>query len=164
MMENVQKAIIIRKEHLFNSFQKSIQYESATEEKEQIYKAAVGIVSKVSKDNEASILLGKSTIKDDREGKLVFPGGGIEEDETVYQTVKREVLEETGIYVECPPISIITDTDMKGVGFIICWYITGKIKPNAEFESLDWYPLDDLPTDEIYEQNMKIINKLITIN
>ena len=66
--------------------------------------AAVAIVFKGNK-----VLLGKSLSEDDRFGKLVFPGGHIDKDESPYMAAKRECKEETGLAVKCRPLPIIED-------------------------------------------------------
>ena len=63
----------------------------------------------------------------------VFPGGGLEENETPEQCCKREVLEEFGINVE--PQYMIYEITQKNTkqGFFVCKWIDGKIqKTDAE--------------------------------
>lgn len=122
------------------------------------FKSAVGIVFK-EEDGERKILLGKSLSSDDRKGKWCFPGGGVDGNENIYKTVVRETEEETGLKVECIPTSPILDTSKPEVAFFMCRYKGGNLKPNSEFESLDWFDIDNLPKD-IYGSNKTLLNRL----
>lgn len=62
-------------------------------------KAGVGVV--IKKNNK--VLIGKRT-GSHGSGNWAFPGGHIEFGETFKQTAEREVLEETGMEIECIPV------------------------------------------------------------
>ncbi len=132
---------------------------------EERFFAAVAIIFKGNK-----VLLGKSLSEDDRFGKLVFPGGHIEKDESPYMAAKREAKEETGIACKCRPLPIIEDDptreiegkENRKIAFVICDYVGGEIKPNEEFEWLKWVPLKDINWEEVYPQNVKILQALLT--
>lgn len=83
----------------------------------------------IIKDDKIAIM------KRTKRGKrfYVFPGGGLEENETPEQCCKREVLEEFGINVE--PQYMIYEITQKNTkqGFFVCKWIDGKIhKTDAE--------------------------------
>ena len=118
-------------------------------------KSVVGIVCK-----PGYMLLGESTDADDRNGWLVFPGGGVDEGESIAAAVKREVREETGLFVE-PTEGIITDKRKPGVYFIVCNYKNGEVQHNSEFKNMQWYDIKNLPLDKVYPQNREIISNLI---
>lgn len=136
----------------FTNLKKSIESEHKTKAPFKILKSAVGIVF----DDAGRVLLGTSTIKDDRFEKFVLCGGGIDKDENIYQAAKREALEESGIKTKALPLAPIIDTDLPNVIFVILLRTGGVIKPNSEFDDMDFFPLNQLPRD-IYKQNKKII-------
>lgn len=120
-----------------------------------IHRSVVGIVVK---DN--SILLGKAVTDDDRNGFLVFPGGGVEEGESLLRAVKREVREEAGVLAKFED-KFIEHPSKPGVYFFIGKYINGSIQPNSEFDGMTWYDLNNLPTDEIYPQNKSFLERIL---
>lgn len=115
-------------------------------------KSAVAVIFKDSK-----CLMGISKNADDRFGKLCFPGGGIEKGETPYQTAKRETLEESGINVKYQALPWFILGDQPSVAFVLCKYIDGEIKPNHEFENLDWYNYDSQVKDKMYKNNFQAL-------
>ena len=127
-----------------------------TDPKKHGYDAAVGIVTKGDE-----ILLGIATSDDDRFGKLCFPGGGIEGDEHPLDAAVRETREETGILGTPTNNKVISPKEKPGVAFVMLDFVGGDIAPNNEFSSLGWYPLNDLPWDKIYPQNVDMLKKLI---
>ena len=111
------------------------------------------------------VLLGKALSKDDRNGKLVFPGGGIEEGETLEQACKREVMEETNLFIKVRKTKSIVLEDLPSVVFLICDYSYGEINFNEEYSESGggWYHLskEHLPWNKIYSKNIQILKDLI---
>lgn len=118
-------------------------------------KSVVGIVLK---DN--FVLLGEAITDDDRTGWLCFPGGGVDEGESLLRAVKREVREEVNILAKFENQILITDPTKPNVFFFIGKYINGEIQYNSEFKNMNWYDLNNLPIEKIYPQNRQILNKM----
>lgn len=99
-------------------------------------------------------------IKRIREGETyyVFPGGGIEEDETAEEATKREVYEELGVHIEVE--QLIVKVEYKGTEYYFNARITDGVFGSgkaAEFELKDrgsYIPLW-LPIHELEEVNIK---------
>ncbi|MGF9770077.1 NUDIX hydrolase [Bacillus albus] len=99
-------------------------------------------------------------IKRIREGETyyVFPGGGIEEDETAEEATKREVYEELGVHIEVE--QLIAKVEYKGTEYYFNARITDGVFGSgkaAEFELKDrgsYIPLW-LPIHELEEVNIK---------
>lgn len=119
-------------------------------------KSVVGIVFK-----PGYILLGKA-IADDRDGWLCFPGGGVDGEESLMGAAKREVREETNLFVEPFKQIEILQKGEQEIYFIVCSYINGEIQPNSEFKSMNWYGLKELPWNEIYPQNRELLKNLLS--
>jgi 8-oxo-dGTP diphosphatase len=70
-----------------------------------------------------------------------FPGGQVEESETLTHAIEREVLEETGIVVK--PICLVgvysnTRTPSILILDFICEFISGELKTSAESLEVEW--------------------------
>jgi 8-oxo-dGTP diphosphatase len=88
-------------------------------------------------NSQGEILL----IKSPRFGDWEFPGGQVEEGETIPQALKREVLEETGIVVEVKSLvgiySNIRKPSIVNMDFI-CDYVSGEPQMSAESSEVEW--------------------------
>ncbi|MCR4329633.1 MAG: NUDIX hydrolase [Candidatus Roizmanbacteria bacterium] len=90
-------------------------------------------------------------------GKLAFPGGYMERNETLVQTALREAQEETGFNVEIHNLFRINDNpnrpreDRQNVDFIFIGQILNKeSNPDDEVSELVWHKLNsELNSDEI---------------
>jgi 8-oxo-dGTP diphosphatase len=95
--------------------------------------AAGGLVS----NSKGQILL----LKSPRYGDWEFPGGQVEEGETIPQALKREVLEETGVVVEVKSLvgiySNIRKPSIVNMDFI-CKYISGELRVSPESIEVEW--------------------------
>jgi len=111
------------------------------------------------------VVLGKALSEDDRNGRLVFPGGGIEEGETLEQACKREALEETGLFIKIRNKKPIVQEEIPKVAFLICDYSYGELNFNEEYSESGggWYHLskEHLPWNKIYSKNIQILKDLI---
>ncbi len=63
---------------------------------------------------------------------LLFPGGGVEKGESIFQAVEREVREETHLFVEAKKILYLREVTYKG-GFgieiyVLCALVDGELK------------------------------------
>ncbi|CAI4230262.1 unnamed protein product [Auanema sp. JU1783] len=80
-------------------------------------------------------------------GKWYMPAGRVEAGETLEESVKREVLEETGY--DCDVIELLS-LQVQGSGWyrfsFFCKITGGSLKTTADIESLaaQWFPIDDV--------------------
>ncbi len=62
---------------------------------------------------------------------LIFPGGGIESGENIFQATEREVMEETNVKVKAEKIAYIREVLCGGQGgiefYVLCTVISGKL-------------------------------------
>jgi 8-oxo-dGTP diphosphatase len=80
-------------------------------------------------------------IKSPRYGDWEFPGGQVEEGETIPHALEREVLEETGIIVKVESlVGMYSNTRKPSIVNIdfICEYVSGKPKTSAESTAVEW--------------------------
>jgi 8-oxo-dGTP pyrophosphatase MutT (NUDIX family) len=80
-------------------------------------------------------------IKSPRYGDWEFPGGQVEESETILHALEREVFEETGIIVRVKSlVGIYSNTCKPSIINIdfICEYISGEPKISEESTQVEW--------------------------
>ncbi len=92
------------------------------------------------------------------------PGGFTEVNETLQETVVREVLEETGI--NCEVVSKIHEFDAYDTHMIVfaCRYLSGSLRCSYESTDLGWFEINRLPKplspdQSVFEAAVKIANK-----
>jgi 8-oxo-dGTP diphosphatase len=80
-------------------------------------------------------------LRSPRYGDWEFPGGQVEQGETIPHALEREVFEETGIVVEVESLvgiySNIRTPPIVNMDFI-CKYISGKPRTSAESMQVEW--------------------------
>lgn len=100
--------------------------------------AAGGFVT----NSQGQVLL----IKSPRYGDWEFPGGQVEESETIPHALEREVFEETGIVVRVKSLVGIYSNTRKppivNMDFI-CEYISGEPATSAESTEVEWVDRDE---------------------
>jgi 8-oxo-dGTP diphosphatase len=80
-------------------------------------------------------------IKSPRYGDWEFPGGQVEESETIPHALEREVFEETGIVVEVKSlVGIYSNTRKPSIVNLdfICEYVSGEPRTSAESVEVEW--------------------------
>jgi 8-oxo-dGTP diphosphatase len=85
-------------------------------------------------------------IKSPRYGDWEFPGGQVEESETIPHALEREVFEETGIIVRVKSlVGIYSNTRKPPVVNMdfICEYISGEPATSAESTEVEWVDRDE---------------------
>jgi 8-oxo-dGTP pyrophosphatase MutT (NUDIX family) len=100
--------------------------------------AAGGFVT----NSQGQVLL----IKSPRYGDWEFPGGQVEESETIPHALEREVFEETGIIVRVKSlVGIYSNTRKPSIVNMdfICEYISGEPAISAESVQVEWVDRDE---------------------
>ena len=95
--------------------------------------AAGGLVT----NSQGQVLL----IKSPRYGDWEFPGGQVEESETIPHALEREVFEETGIVVRVKSlVGIYSNTRKPSIVNMdfICEYVSGEPATSAESTQVEW--------------------------
>jgi ADP-ribose pyrophosphatase YjhB (NUDIX family) len=81
----------------------------------------------------------------------LFPGGGVERGETIYDAVSREIAEEGGIVLEGMPVfhGLFSNEDKFRGDHIACFvirhYRQGDWKPTIEIKETGFFPVASLP-------------------
>ncbi|MFZ2199624.1 MAG: NUDIX domain-containing protein [Microgenomates group bacterium] len=88
-------------------------------------------------------------------GKWGLLGGFMDRDETIIQSVQREVMEESGWEIDTPELFRINDypgrpmEDRQNVDFIFIAHVTKQIAVHdEEVKELKWFSLDALPPQD----------------
>jgi 8-oxo-dGTP diphosphatase len=106
-------------------------------------------------DNKNNILLTRRSPKIREGGKWDLVGGFMERDETIEESVRREVMEETGYQLTKADLFTVIDnpfrkgSDWQNIGFVyVCR--AGEKTGEADWESTEqkWFNLDNLPEKE----------------
>lgn len=93
-------------------------------------------------------------------GNWTLPGGHLENNESPYDGVKREVLEETGYIVDIENlISVYSAPQKDDIVFLFKARIKEQVewKPNNEIQQIDFFARNALPS-QIHPWNIKRIN------
>ncbi len=120
------------------------------------WRAAVGIVQCGDK-----FLLGLARRSgDDREGRWVFPGGGVKRGETAEKAAVREVWEETGI--RCKAVGKAFRLPAKpDVAFVHCKAKSGQdFNNNHEFAALGWFSRRDMKSLKLYHNVLRLLDRV----
>lgn len=97
---------------------------------------------------------------DDREGKWVFPGGGIKKGEGKKKAAERECWEETGIRCRASgePFSY---PSKPGVVFVHCKARSGQeFDNNHEFSALGWFTRQEMRSLKLYHNVIKLVERV----
>ena len=111
-------------------------------------------------DRQGNVLVEEKILKD-RKG-LIFPGGHVESNESVVDSVIREIKEETGLTVSNLELCGTKDWILEnGARYIVFLYKTnnfaGTITPSSEGKVF-WMPLKDLKAKEPFWHMDKMID------
>lgn len=117
----------------------------------------------IIKNNE-----GKYLIVQGREGSWLFPKGHIEKEETLQETAKREVREETNLEIELSNIHGYTEYDLpngnkKRTTLFLATHLSGEVKLNEELIAHQWLSEQDALTqlthDDLKELFLRLLEK-----
>lgn len=118
--------------------------------------ASVGVFAAIFDDNNRILCV---KIKYGS-GNWTLPGGHLEENESPFEGVKREVLEETGYIIEpVNLISVYSAPTKDDIVLLIKGKIMSKVEwlPNEEIEQVQFFSHNRLPS-KIHSWNIKRIN------
>ena len=124
---------------------------------------AVGVIQVENDQVAKQFFLTKRLENTHQGGKWEFPGGKVEEDETVAQALARELKEEVAIEVlSCQPLTIIEhDYGDKKVRLEVFVVDNFSGEPSAqEGQQEGWFTLEQLTELDFPEANKTIINML----
>lgn len=103
-------------------------------------------------------------IKDDEEEWYIMPGGGQEAEETLQETLQREVLEETGILIEVKDLVFVIEgvhgEDFHRVDMVfLCEYLGQKegaerIRDTNQ-AGVEWLDISTLNTTPLYPSKLR---------
>lgn len=129
----------------------------------KVVKVAVGVIIGLNDNNETQYFLTKRLDKAHQGGKWEFPGGKVENDETIAQALARELKEEINIDIlSCIPLITIKH-DYKDKSVCLEVFIVDNYDgdPSAqEGQGQGWFSLAELKLLEFPEANKEIIAKL----
>lgn len=131
----------------------------------QFYLGVKGIIRK-----DGEILVLKRSAEDDHlPGVWETPGGGVDQEESPQEALKREILEETGLMVTVgKPFNVFTfrkDTGEFKVGItFLCEYVRGEVKiseEHSEYRFIDSKEFVELPSiPSLYEEIARYENEV----
>jgi 8-oxo-dGTP diphosphatase len=128
-----------------------------------IVNVAVGVITSVDEQNNTQYFLTKRLKSAHQGDKWEFPGGKVEEDETVAQALFRELKEEVAIEIlSCQPLMEINHNyGDKSVCLNVFLVDNFSGEPQSQEGLIEgWFSLELLKTLEFPEANQAIIDKL----
>ena len=115
-------------------------------------------------NDEGEVLcMTRSRHDDNRPGGWDFPGGDVEQDETIEEGLKREALEEAGIQLHNPQlVYTMSDSRHWGVGnwLFFVEHTEGRpeVRMSRDHEVFEWLAPDALLEKSDYELHHELIN------
>jgi len=91
-----------------------------------------------------------------------LPGGGLESGEAPWECVLREVKEETGLNVDIERLAgIYSKPDKNEIVFsYVCKIVSGSLRVNEEADKLEYFSVDELPSNTSPKQVMRMKDAL----
>lgn len=124
---------------------------------------AVGVVS----DQNQKILIAKRPANKSKAGFWEFPGGKVEEGETVFEALKRELQEEVGVLIDSAiPLINVHYYNQECEVLLDTWMVTAfsGIASGLEGQIIKWVSVGELDNFTFPEGNKQIIEKLKKID
>ena len=129
------------------------------------------IIIDPTKSSSMSVLIGKRLSKNGY-GLYSFPGGHVEENETVKEAAIREVLEETGMLIYEDGLKELTFTtelkssdDSKYIRMYYTYYNYGKQEPKTleplKCEYWFWNPINEIYRYKMWDNGNKILSEYL---
>lgn len=91
-----------------------------------------------------------------------LPGGGVEEGESPWDAVVREVLEETGLEARVDRLEGVYSKPLQGqvIFSFRCSVVSGELTPTAESDRCEYFAPDELPPYTVPKQVERILDAL----
>jgi len=108
----------------------------------------------LSEDKKSILLIYRGKQQD-----YTFPKGHVEENEKLEESMRREVLEETGLTIKeilakLPPLIYIDSSDKKTSTYYWLCSATGTLKIEKDGDILEWIPINEVK-DKLSYENLK---------
>lgn len=109
------------------------------------------------------LLVGRSVDDQEMGGLWSLPAGGVEENETDEEALKREFKEETGLIIECGSLIRTIKREKWCVNIYNVSVVGGKLTFGLDknIQKLSYFPLSKLPENLVMEAHCGIINFLL---
>ena len=120
------------------------------------------IASIIKKDN--TFLLAQRGKKDALLGKLEFPGGKLEANETYKECLKRELNEEFSVHATVGNYLCSSYFEHKGIPYEMMAFFVTAIEGEFvlhEHQAIEWVPLEKLQEYDVPEPDKPIIKELL---
>jgi 8-oxo-dGTP diphosphatase len=101
---------------------------------------------------------GKVLIAKRKEGKWEFPGGGLEDNETLEECLKRELMEEMGVDVERLEKFMCVEKGGIKLHVFIARYNGNIIK--KEHEAIKWVDFEEIKNYEFMDADREVVEEL----
>lgn len=117
---------------------------------------SIGASAVIINDGKVLLVRGKGG------DKFKFPGGHVDDEETIRQSAQREAFEEAGIEIEVigEPFFYLFELDST-TDIILINYLanikTGNPEPNTEIEEVKWFDLNKLP-ENMFDNVAPVLN------
>ena len=134
--------------------------------RQAVLSIAIAVIKK--SDESTKYLITRRAMDKELAGLWEFPGGKVEESESIYDALVREIKEEVGLQIQhATPMTVITHTyPTKTVALhvFLVEQFTGTASCLESQLEMDWVSAERMQDLEFPEANYEIIQQLICLN